>query len=92
MAADLKSCRSRRYLRFGLRGLILIVLVLGSGLGWWVRSVRIQHLNDTQVSDHGLLHLNGLSNLRELHVVRTKVTDAGVDDLRTAAPNILTRH
>ena len=32
----------RRYLRFSLRGLIVIVLVIGAGLGWVVRNARIQ--------------------------------------------------
>jgi internalin A len=32
----------RRYLRFSMRGLILLVLVIGGGLGWLVRSARIQ--------------------------------------------------
>lgn len=33
----------RRYLRFSMRGLIVLVLVMGAGLGWFVRSARIQH-------------------------------------------------
>jgi hypothetical protein len=32
----------RRYLRFSVRGLIVLVLVLGAGLGWLVRGARIQ--------------------------------------------------
>jgi internalin A len=32
----------RRSLRFSVRGLIVIVLVIGAGLGWLVRSARIQ--------------------------------------------------
>jgi hypothetical protein len=31
-----------RYLRFSVRGLLVIVLVSGAGLGWLVRSARIQ--------------------------------------------------
>jgi hypothetical protein len=30
----------RRYLRFSARGLIVLVLLIGGGLGWVVRSVR----------------------------------------------------
>jgi hypothetical protein len=33
---------SRRFLRFSVRGLIVLVLVIGAGLGWLVRSARIQ--------------------------------------------------
>ncbi len=32
----------RRYLRFSVRGLIVLVLVIGVWLGWLVRSARIQ--------------------------------------------------
>ena len=32
----------RRYLRFSVRGLIVLVLVIGGWLGWIVRSARIQ--------------------------------------------------
>jgi hypothetical protein len=32
----------RRYLRFSVRGLILLVLVVGAGLGWIVSEARIQ--------------------------------------------------
>ncbi len=32
----------RRFLRFSVRGLIVLVLVIGAGLGWVVRSARIQ--------------------------------------------------
>jgi hypothetical protein len=32
----------RRYLRFSVRGLIVVVLVFGGWLGWTVRSARIQ--------------------------------------------------
>jgi internalin A len=32
----------RRYLRFSVRGLIVLVLVIGAGLGWLVRSAHIQ--------------------------------------------------
>ncbi len=33
---------SQGFLRFSVRGLILLVLVIGAGLGWLVRSARIQ--------------------------------------------------
>ena len=32
----------RRYLRFSVRGLIVLVLVIGAGLGWIVRNAHIQ--------------------------------------------------
>ncbi len=32
----------RRFLRFSVRWLIVVVLVIGAGLGWTVRSARIQ--------------------------------------------------
>jgi hypothetical protein len=33
----------RRFLRFSVRGLIVLLLVIGAGLGWLVRAARIQH-------------------------------------------------
>ena len=32
----------QRFLRFSVRGLIVLVLVIGAGVGWLVRSARIQ--------------------------------------------------
>ena len=32
----------RRFLRLSVRGLIVLVLVIGAGLGWLVRSAHIQ--------------------------------------------------
>src|SRR3974377_1409781 len=38
-----RSPRSwRRFLRFGVRGLMLFVVVFGAGLGWIVRQAHIQ--------------------------------------------------
>ena len=38
-----RSPRSfRKFLRFGVRGLIVLVLVVGAGLGWIVRQAHIQ--------------------------------------------------
>ena len=36
------SRRWRKFLRFSMRGLIVLVLVVGTGVGWLVRSARIQ--------------------------------------------------
>jgi internalin A len=42
MHAGPVSHPSRRFLRFSVRGLLALVLVIGAGLGWIVRSARIQ--------------------------------------------------
>ncbi len=42
MPAIAVSRSRRRLLRFGVRWLIVLVLVIGAGLGWIVRSARIQ--------------------------------------------------
>ena len=43
-------------------------------------------LNDTQVTDAGLVQLKGLTKLRQLFLQDTQVTDAGVKDLQQALP------
>jgi Leucine Rich repeat len=42
MSAGPVSCHWRRFLRFSVRGLIVLVLVTGVSVGWLVRSARIQ--------------------------------------------------
>ncbi len=42
MPAEPASRSWRRYLRVSVRGLIALVVVIGTGLGWLVRSARIQ--------------------------------------------------
>jgi hypothetical protein len=41
--AEPVSCPWRRFLRFSVRGLIVLVIVMGVWLGWIVRRARIQH-------------------------------------------------
>ena len=41
----------------------------------------------SQIGRLGLVHLKGLTNLQELSLYYTKVTDAGVADLQKALPN-----
>ncbi len=43
----------RRYLRFSLRALIVVVLVIGGGMGWIVRSARIQRAAVAAIKDAG---------------------------------------
>ena len=45
------------------------------------------NLSHTQVTDAGLVHLAGLTNLEVLYLYGTQVTDAGLDELRKALPN-----
>jgi internalin A len=42
MLAESRSRRPRRFLRFSVRGTISLVLIIGAGLGWLVRSAHIQ--------------------------------------------------
>ena len=42
MPAEPQSHPWRRYLRFSVRGLLVLVVVVGGGLGWIVREARIQ--------------------------------------------------
>jgi hypothetical protein len=44
------------------------------------------HLRGTQVTDAGLHHLEGMTNLDELDLTDTKVTAAGVETLQQSLP------
>jgi hypothetical protein len=50
------------------------------------------YLSDTQVTDTGLEHLKGLTNLERLELNRTQVTDEGVRKLQEALPNCEIKH
>jgi len=51
------------------------------------RTIVTVDLRGKQVTDAGLEHLKGLTNLRTLHLQHTQVTDAGVNELKKALPN-----
>ncbi len=91
----------RRFLRFSVRGLIVLVLVIGAWLGWMVRSARIQReavaaienaggevLYDREWTDAGLVHLSKLPSLSELYIDDAQITDAGVKELQQALPRL----
>jgi hypothetical protein len=40
--SDHATHRWRKFLRFSVRGLIVLVLVIGAALGWFVRGARTQ--------------------------------------------------
>ena len=44
-------------------------------------------LNSPQMTDDGLEHLKGLTNLKLLFLEETKVTDAGVAELQKSLPD-----
>ena len=54
-----------------------------------------QRPNDTtrlaQITDAGLVHLKGLTNLRTLYLYGTQITDADIADLKKALPNCRVR-
>ena len=45
---------------------------------WW-------HLS--KITDAGLVHLKGLTNLRLLSLKKTQITSAGIAELQKALPN-----
>jgi Leucine-rich repeat (LRR) protein len=49
-------------------------------------------LNDTAISDDGLVHLANLKKLEELYLYRTKVTNAGVQKLQRKIPKATIYH
>jgi hypothetical protein len=45
-------------------------------------------ISRTQVTDAGLEHIKGLTNLEQLWLIDTKVTDEGVEELEEALPQL----
>jgi hypothetical protein len=43
----------------------------------------------TQITDAGLVHLKELTNLQDLNLIETPITDSGVAELQKALPNCL---
>ena len=60
-------------------------------LDWYISKGYVQlislRLDDTKITDAGLVYLQGLSQLQELHIANTKVTEQGVKKLQQALPN-----
>ena len=52
-----------------------------------VEVAHVYFFNNKQTSDAGLIHLNGLPNLQELRLSRTKVTGDGIAELQQGVPN-----
>jgi len=44
-------------------------------------------LGSLEITDHGLDHLQGMTNLYRLELYNTQVTDKGVKRLHSALPN-----
>ena len=98
---EAKKVRWWRRFRFriSIRGLIVLVLLVGGGLGWIVHTsindaglaplAGFQALTDLglhgchEVTDAGMRYLRGLPNLENLDLVLTHVGDEGVSDLAT---------
>src|SRR5262249_16468945 len=53
MSAGNASGRMRKLLRFSMRTMIVLVLVFGGGMGWLVRSARIQRTAAAAVTSVG---------------------------------------
>jgi len=46
------------------------------------------YLQNTGITDAGLVHLKGLTRLRQLYLYDDKVTDAGVETLRKSVSQL----
>lgn len=45
-------------------------------------------LTDTQMSDEGLKYFKGFKKLKEINLLRTKVTEHGAEELKSSLPNL----
>ena len=50
-------------------------------------NLKVLRLDDTSINDDGLTHLTVLTNLQELDIKGTDVTDKGFEMFREALPN-----
>ena len=79
-----------------LLGLLLVMGIVGCGgplekLGATIErnsegEVVNVYLNNTQITDAGLVHLKGMTNMQNLDLTFPRITDAGVADLKKALP------
>ena len=53
-----------------------------------MKDLEYLNLYATMVSDEGLKHLTGLSNLKRVYVWQSKVTDAGMKSLEKQIPGL----
>jgi hypothetical protein len=51
-----------------------------------LKNLQILYLNDTDVTNAGLMHLRELTNLDVLQIDGTKVTQRGIAQLRKSLP------
>ena len=54
--------------------------------------LKILNLRHTQITDAGLVHLEGMASLETLYLNGTQVSKAGVKQLRTALPDCAISH
>ena len=54
-----------------------------------MKSLSLLKLMSTQVTDAGLAHLKGLTNLRQVYLDDTRVTGTGERTLRRALPSLV---
>jgi uncharacterized membrane protein len=53
-----------------------------------LRDLQYLNLAGTRISDKGIIHLSKLNRLRQLFLYQTDVTAAGIQDIKTALPDI----
>jgi hypothetical protein len=53
-----------------------------------MKKVRFLDLTNTGVTDEGLAHLHGMTDLRRLFLTGTQVSDAGVSALQRTLPKV----
>ncbi len=62
-----------------------LLFVLSASSDW--ESAAFFQRAGTQITDAGLVHLEGLNNLQGLYLSNTPITDEGVEKFQQAPPN-----
>lgn len=82
----------RQWLRISVRGLIVLVLIIGAGLGWIVHGVRSQREAVAAIRRDGgavLYDWEWKDQFYQSDLRGTQVSRAGVSELRLVLPRIV---
>lgn len=64
-----------------------LLLFLRHAADFEIRGLLLQNCHN--ITDAGLAHIKNLTSLNELYLVGNRITDAAINDFRTARPDVI---